>query len=46
MKQPNISAQMVSRNMRETCLNQNACEAIMVRGEALKAMSEDAVNVF
>jgi hydroxylamine reductase (hybrid-cluster protein) len=44
MKQQNIASQIVSRNMREQRLNQNACDAIMLKGEALKAMTEDAVR--
>jgi hypothetical protein len=43
MKQQNATSHMVARNFRETRLNQNACESIMLKGEALKTMSEDAV---
>jgi hydroxylamine reductase (hybrid-cluster protein) len=46
MKQQTTNSHMVARNFRENRMNQHACEALMVKGDALKTMSEDAVISF
>lgn len=44
MKQQNVSSHMISRNISESRLNMHACEAVMLKGEALKTMSEEGVD--